>query len=208
MTASVPMPMFPLGTVLLPYTYLPLHVFETRCRALVKDVLRNRQEFGVVLIERGHEVGGGDTRFGVGTVAHVAESAQYADGRWALNTVGTRRIRIDTWLPDDPYPLALVSDLPDDPAPSPDALARAEQAVRRALALNAELGRPGAPVHVAVHDEPTVAAWQLAAIAPLGPIDHQRILETEGADERLALLASLAADAADVLAYQLGAAGD
>lgn len=207
MTASVPMPMFPLGAVLFPYVHLPLHVFEPRYRALAKDCLRSAtNEFGVVLIERGHEVGGGDTRFAVGTIAHITESAELPDGRWMLNTVGTRRIRIDAWLPDDPYPLALVTEVPHpDDEPDPDALAAAEQAVRRALALNAELDEPGPPADVQVDDEPRVAAWQLAAVAPLNPLDQQRLLEVDDADDRLRLLAQLAADAADVLAYRLSA---
>jgi Lon protease-like protein len=201
--ALVPLPMFPLGTVLFPFVHLPLHVFELRYRALVKDCLRNRQEFGVVLIERGHEVGGGDDRFGVGTVAHITESAELPDGRWVLNTVGTRRIRIATWLPDDPYPLALAADLPEFDAVDPAALAGAEQAVRRALTLKAELTEPAAPASVRVDDEPRVAAWQLAAVAPLSPIDHQRLLEQDDADRMLALLAEMAGEAADVLAYRL-----
>lgn len=200
----VPLPMFPLGTVLFPHIHLPLHVFELRYRALVKDCLRNRREFGVVLIERGHEVGGGDERFGVGTVAHITESAEFPDGRWVLDSVGTRRIRIATWLPDDPYPLALVADL-HDPAPTnTQALGDAERAVRRALTLKAELDEPAAPASVQLaEDDPAEAAWQLCAIAPLSPFDQQRLLEQDDADERLRLLAELAADAADVLAYRL-----
>src|SRR5439155_458702 len=64
-----PLPMFPLGTVLFPFVVLPLHVFEPRYRALTRDCLAGSGEFGVVLIERGLEVGGGDERFPVGTVA-------------------------------------------------------------------------------------------------------------------------------------------
>ena len=69
---------------------LPLHVFEPRYRALVEHCLAARRpEFGVVLIERGSEVGGGDTRFDVGTVARIVEASQFPDGRYALVTVGT-----------------------------------------------------------------------------------------------------------------------
>jgi Lon protease-like protein len=100
--------MFPLGTVLLPFAHLPLHIFEPRYRALVKDVLAGDGEFGVVLIERGQEVGGGDVRFGVGTVAKVLQTAELPDGRWLLDAVGTERFRVTEWLPDDPYPLAMV----------------------------------------------------------------------------------------------------
>jgi Lon protease-like protein len=195
--------MFPLGVVLFPFVHLPLHVFEPRYRALVKDCLRNRQEFGVVLIERGHEVGGGDQRFAVGTVAHITEAAELEDGRWVLDTVGTRRVRIETWLPDDPYPLALATDLDEDHDVDPTLLAPAEQAVRRALALKAELVEPAAPTTVAVDDEPLVAAWQLAAVAPLSPIDQQQLLATSDGNERLRLLARLATETADVLAYRL-----
>ena len=53
--------MFPLGSVLLPGDVLPLHVFEQRYRALIRRCLTDPEpEFGVVLIDRGHEVGGGD----------------------------------------------------------------------------------------------------------------------------------------------------
>jgi Lon protease-like protein len=202
---TVPMPMFPLGTVLFPHVHLPLHIFELRYRALVNDCLRNRREFGVVLIERGHEVGGGDERFGVGTVARITDAAELPDGRWVVSTMGTRRIRIATWLPDDPYPLALVTDLSErgDAAIDTEALAAAEQAVRRAIALNAEMNEPGAPTNVTVDDEPPVKAWHLAALAPLSPIDQQRLLEEDDATERLRLLATFANEAADVLAYRL-----
>src|SRR5205085_6222751 len=101
-TPVAPMPMFPLSTVLFPYAPLPLHVFEPRYRALVRDCIAGDGEFGVVLIERGFEVGGGDSRFDVGTVAQLVEAAELDDGRWLLTTVGTRRIRVATWIPDDP----------------------------------------------------------------------------------------------------------
>src|SRR3954471_17426800 len=105
--------MFPLGTVLFPHALLPLRVFEPRYRLMTERVLRGDGEFGVVLIERGSEVGGGDTRFGVGTVARVVQAQELPDGGYALATVGMRRIEIDRWLPDDPFPLASVVDLED-----------------------------------------------------------------------------------------------
>ena len=202
----VPLPMFPLGTVLFPYGSLPLHVFETRYRELTEDCLRGNREFGVVLIERGSEVGGGDTRFHVGTVARIVEAAKFPDGRWALITIGDRRVRIRTWLPDDPYPVALVEEVSDDPTgPGATRLAEAERAVRRALALQAELDEPSAPATVELDADPQRAAWELASYAPIGPADKQRILEADGWDERLSMLTVMAADAAEMFAYRLSA---
>ena len=79
------LPMFPLGTVLFPTLVLPLHVFEPRYRVLVERCLgRPEPEFGVVLIERGSEVGGHDVRSSIGTVARIVDSKLFDDGRWAL----------------------------------------------------------------------------------------------------------------------------
>jgi uncharacterized protein len=205
-TGPLPLPMFPLGTVLFPHMGLPLHVFESRYRALTRDCLAGNGEFGVVLIERGAEVGGGDTRFGIGTVALIAEAAELPDGRWVLLATGTRPIRVTCWLPDDPYPVALVEELSDPPIKASDMehLDLASRAVRRALALQTELAdQPGVPATVALDDKPEVAAWQLCAIAPVGPVDHQRLLEAPDVQSRLRLLAEMATAAADLLAYRL-----
>ena len=51
------LPMFPLGSVLFPELGLPLRVFEPRYRQMVVDCLDTDRSFGVVLIERGSEVG-------------------------------------------------------------------------------------------------------------------------------------------------------
>src|SRR5881398_3455022 len=86
-------PMFPLGTVLFPHALLPLRVFEPRYCVMTERVLKAEREFGVVLIERGSEVGGGDTRFDVATVARVVQAADQPDGRYVVATVGMRRVR-------------------------------------------------------------------------------------------------------------------
>jgi hypothetical protein len=107
--------MFPLGTVLFPYAVLPLRVFEPRYRVMTRRCLDGDREFGVVLIERGSEVGGGDVRFGVGTIARIVQVAETPDGGYALATVGLRRFRVIRWLTDDPFPQAEI-DLFEEPA--------------------------------------------------------------------------------------------
>jgi Lon protease-like protein len=198
--------MFPLGTVLLPHVVLPLHVFEPRYRALTADCLAGDGTFGVVLIERGFEVGGGDERFDVGTLARIVQAASFDDGRWALVTVGTQRIRVREWIGDDPYPRALVDVLEDRPAGSdlPAALVAAESVVRRCLALTSELDEPSAaPAHFELSGDAEVAGWQLAAYAPLGPVDQLALLAEDDPVARAGLLERLASEQAAVLAYRL-----
>ena len=45
--------------------------------------------FGTVLIERGSEVGGGEVRRDLGTIARMVEVAQLPDGRYGVVAVGT-----------------------------------------------------------------------------------------------------------------------
>jgi Lon protease-like protein len=197
--------MFPLGTVLVPFAILPLHVFEPRYRVLMFDCLRGDQEFGVVLIERGHEVGGEDQRFAVATVALIADARELPDGRWVLLAAGTRRVDIVEWLPDDPYPMALTRARPESPwSDAADAaLAVAEAAVRRLLAQAAELDQEEAPASLDLAAEPEVAAWQLVSDTPMSPLDKQRLLAVDDPAERLRQLTAVAEDQGILLAYRL-----
>jgi uncharacterized protein len=201
------LPMFPLGTALLPHALLPLHVFEPRYRALVQDVIDGDREFGVVLIRRGHEVGGGDERTDVGTVARVLQAEELEDGRWITVTLGTRRLRVERWLPDDPYPRAEVRILAEAGTGDPEFGAlfdRLEPRVRRILGMQAELGEEAVPVAVELDPDPLIASWQLAVISQLPPFDAQRLLELDDAASRLRLLSELLDDREATLAFRLG----
>ena len=202
--------MFPLGSVLFPSVYLPLHVFEERYRALVQDCLDGPGEFGVVLIERGSEVGGGDLRTPVGTVARINEATRFDDGRWALGAVGTRRIRVLDWLNDDPYPRAVVEDW-DEPPPTAglsEAIAITVAMLRRVLALRSELGDDVVPATVELSGDPVLASYQAAAVAPVGPADHYALLAAPDAAERTKRLAELLGEEHEHLARRLAAEGD
>jgi Lon protease-like protein len=202
-----PMPMFPLGTVLFPHAPLPLHLFEDRYRALAETCLRGDGRFGVVLIERGFEVGGGDQRFGVGTVARIVDAARTPDGRYLLATVGTERFRVKKWLEDDPFPRAEIDVLGEPKRVADDAKARRDDVQRllgRVLAMSAELGDRTAPVGAAaLDDDPLKASYEASARAPIGPLDAQRLLELDDPAERFARLETMLTDAVEVLELRL-----
>jgi uncharacterized protein len=211
--------MFPLGSVLFPAVPMPLHIFEPRYRKLTEDILAAYTasadethesgapvavpEFGVVLIERGSEVGGGDHRFTVGTVAAVREAGMFEDGRWMLETIGTRRVRVLEWLPDAPYPHAMVQDLDEPTDGTVAGIEAAVSALRRVLALSIEAGDDAAPATIEFSDDPQDQLWQACAVAPLGPMDKQILLGTESNSERISLLNELLRDAGNVLAHRL-----
>jgi hypothetical protein len=171
--------MFPIGAVLFPRGVVPLQVFEPRYKALVADIAETDNRFGVVLIERGSDVGGGDVRTSVGTIAEVVQRADLDDGRILLINVGLERIRVTRWLEDDPYPVAdvepyLDESISDGLGPAIDA---AFATRRRLMALAVEMGADASGLRVDMPEDPIAAAWELCAVSPLGPLDQQRLLE-------------------------------
>jgi Lon protease-like protein len=197
--------MFPLGSVLVPHQPLPLHVFEPRYRALVHDCLAGDRRFGVVLIERGSEVGGGDVRFTAGCMATIEQAEETPDGRWGLLARGTAPLRVTEWLPDDPYPVADV-ELVDDGDWTPDArieLDRARHALAQVVELATALGGTVSPDVLELPDDPLEAHWALVARSPVGPLDALKLLDAPTPERRLALLVEQLADLSAVLASRL-----
>ena len=186
---------------------MPLHVFEPRYRQLVIDCLADdtgEPEFGVTLIERGSEVGGGDQRSAIGVVARMVQVEALPGGRYAVVAVGTRRFRVNAWLPDDPYPLADVDewrDLDPDAPELPARVAAATARLREILDLAARLGE--VPSDLPISDDPLLASYHLSGLAPLGPADRYRLLCASSPAERLDLLAEALDDVEAMLRFRL-----
>lgn len=197
--------MFPLGTVLLPHGMLALHVFEPRYHAMLGDVLAGDREFGVVLIARGHEVGGGDERSDVGSLATVARAEELEGGRWLVVALGAAPVRVRRWLPDDPYPRAVVTEVPDDDhLPASRVRAVLAEPLHRVLDLQARLDPTGAPSGFELGADDAVVCWQAAAAAPLTPLDAQAVLEADGCAQRVALLEELLEGTEEALRFRAG----
>jgi uncharacterized protein len=196
------LPMF-----LMPHAHmvLPLHIFEPRYRTMFHDLMEGDREFGVVQIARGSETGGGDVRHDVGTIARVLQAEELDDGRWVAVTVGTRRLKVTDWYPDDPYPQARIEELAEDGID--DGVRALRDALvprlRRLLALRTELGDETVPSTFDVASDDAVACWQLLVLSPLSGLDAQRLLETDGWDERLERFGALLTELEETSALEL-----
>jgi Lon protease-like protein len=200
------LPMFPLGSVLVPSGVLTLHVFEPRYRALVRDCAAAADhEFGSVLIDRGHEVGGGDVRREVGTVARMVQVAELDDGRFAVVAVGVRRLRVRAWLPDDPYPIADIDDWPDDVSAAVDEelLRSVVQRTKRAAATALELGDDGPDPATELAADHQIASYQLVDLAPIGPADAYALLTADGPLARVRALEVMLTDIEAAQSFRL-----
>ena len=95
------LPLFPLGTVLMPGARLPLQIFEPRYVALLRDLIAGQQErspvFGVVAIREGVEVGedGAKALHDVGCAALLTQAAVLEEQRFLIVSEGTRRFHLD-----------------------------------------------------------------------------------------------------------------
>ncbi len=178
------LPMFPLQSVQLPGDVLPLRIFEPRYAEMIRDCLNAEAPvFGVVLISRGWEVGGGDARSDVGALARIVESVQTGPGQYQLIATVGERIRVTRWLPDDPYPRADVEPWPDEPGPEvgPEQIGTVMDRIVALYERVAEArGLPLEPGTLAV--DPDTAAdparhlYALVDKVPIGQADRYAIL--------------------------------
>ncbi len=203
------LPMFPLGSVIFPYSAVPLRVFEPRYLTLLDTVASGSGEFGSVLIERGFEVGGGDQRFGIGTRLRIMGTTDLEEGHKAIIVAGVERIRITEWLEDDPHPWAMVETVPDvaerfDVTELIDGVASRLQTV---MALASELGADTADLDLTVSEDPVAASFQLAALAPVTPLDSYEMLAAASIDERLELASGFLDDRIELIRAELAGGG-
>lgn len=204
MNRADPFPMFPLGTVLMPGALVPLRLFEPRYLQLYED-LGDGGEFGVTLIERGHEVGGNDARFDVGCAARIVASSSLDDGSVFIVAAGTERLRVIEWLEDAPYPVARVETVADDPATehTPFLVEGCLGGFRAVRALLSELGADVGD-EPELSPDPALATYQIAHLTPLQELDKLRLLETTDPDDRASLLQEYLADLQGLLTLELG----
>ena len=136
----------------------------------------------------------------IGTLASVSEIGTTEDFL-GLQSVGSSRFRVNSWLPDDPYPIADVDFLPDliwDDSLMP-ARVHLETKVRQLLAFVSEFGDLQFGADTALSDDPMESCWQLAGILPVGPLDQVELLESQSAEELIARAYDLALAAEETL---------
>lgn len=201
------LPLFPLGTVLLPGASLPLHVFEPRYRQLTVDLVTGAlpdRVFGVVAVREGFSGDSLSSMRSVGCSALLREARRLPDGRFDIVTRGERRFRL---LSVDagaaPYLVGEVEWLPDTPTPQPVAevlplmadAARAAHSRYCAAAWHREDW--AAPPLETTHD---LLAYSLAGDCLLSMEDRQRLLEETSPARRLRLVRRMLHREAGILA--------
>ena len=191
------LPLFPLeDVVLFPHSMIPLHIFESRYRKMVRDVLGSNRLVAISLqLEKESLEDGNIPR--VANVASVGElvlAQELPDGRFNLVVRGRARIGIDEeLLSDEPYRLIAAHEIPDDPAGESSDIDAADTTLRALVTGLAESIPDGGELlkHVAAaQDTPAALANVVAASLVADAKARQRLLETTDVFERLERLSS------------------
>lgn len=190
MTSPLPdtIPLFPLpGVALFPELPLPLHIFEPRYRAMLKDSLAGSRFIGIVQARPGVE-GDPVPVFRIGCAGRIEGVAELEDGRSNIVLRGVSRFSIDEELPEmQPYRIARVTPLIEkilDEAALTDSLARILHEIGQIDEGMALLARTDeAPKALVVN--------MLAQLLPLGELERQSLVEAPSVDERARLLAEI-----------------
>lgn len=181
--------LFPLRTVLFPGMPLPLHIFEERYKCMIEDCVQQSKPFGVVLIQRGREVGGEAEPFPVGTSAVITKVTRLRENRLNILTVGYQRFRILSLLRDRPFLRGVIQILPpvQDEATKAYHLAKAvSQRLPAYVDLLAKMAKSELELSP-LPEKPALLAFLTAILLQIRPVDKQALLAAETIPDMLAL---------------------
>ena len=175
------LPLFPLHNVLFPGMALPLHVFESRYKQMIKFCLEGDKRFGVVLIRHGSEaLGPLPEPHLIGCTAQIIEVQPLEEGRMYLTTTGVQRFRINTINHGLPYLVGKVEILPfegNDPQELITAAARIAPKVRQYIQMLNEIEDVKID-QASIPGDPVSLASYAAALLQMPPDEKQVLLES------------------------------
>lgn len=184
------LPLFPLDLLLFPGTRAPLHIFEERYRALLRDVLDADAAFGILAAG---EDGAPPATGTIGCVARVVTHQPLPDGRSNLLVEGDRRFILRRILDEQtPYLMGLVDEFDDEegaeelPADADATLRALAERCRQAMSVLSDL-----PSEPSWSNDPATFTFQVAGTIPWDAAQARPLLAMRSAAERADLLLRL-----------------
>lgn len=181
--------LFPLaGAILLPRAQLPLHVFENRYQALVKDAMaRDRR---IAMIQPRNDTRGDPALFEIGCIGKVAEVEAMDDGRFNLILEGLTRFRMVREL-DVTTPFrqieAITQEFGDEATAEPLSIAMRGGLIDESKKFADSLGYAVDWNAVETLDDETLVNM-VSQVSPFDTVAKQALLEAQTIDDRSELL--------------------
>ncbi len=184
------LPLFPLNTVLFPYSRTQLHIFEPKYRLMIESCLAHNRPFGIALIRTGDEVGSNAEPYLVGTKVKIIETHVYDDGRYDLTVEGVERFRIREINYESPYLRGAIENLVELDEDDEDRLFElcAEGRAMAELLIKEHIDNHEFGVKVLFPDDPEQLSFAIANMLDFSPIRKQFFLELVETSVRLEYL--------------------
>lgn len=200
---SVPdtLPLFPLGSSLMPGMDLSLQVFEDRYRQLLIDQNGADPLFGVVMIRAGREVVDQPEIREIGTAASLIAETPHLDGRTSIVVRGNRRFRVESQDWSRGYLTGTVTWLDEPTGDEDSCLALASQAtdlwtkliqrLARMISQQREVNELIDTLIRRLPADPTARCYDILGQLPIPAGTRQLHLELPTTEARLASLVEL-----------------
>jgi len=180
---SLTLPLLPLrGTVVFPLTVVPLAAAQARSLRLIDDVMSGDRTVALVM-QRDPELEGAgpDDVYEIGTIATILQMMRVPDGSVRLAVQGTERMRIKSFVSEEPFLVAEVETAPEitDSTVEVQALTRNTlDLFQRLVSLVSHL--PDELVTAALNvDDPKHLVYLVATNLRMEPEERQRLLEID-----------------------------
>lgn len=195
------LPIFPLSIVALPFSQVPLHIFEARYRVLfstllagedgIEDDLANSEsefygtkEFGMCFIDKQGNIAA------VGSLLHIEQHNLLEDGRLYIENTAVKRFKVTEVIEQRPVLLCEVEFLEEtgsnDDMQIQELADEVKDIFMKALSLGSTLEgaeKPEKPEQLSL--EPTQLSFWLASLFPQDPQEQQQLLQMNGTKDRL-----------------------
>ena len=180
------LPLFPLPEVVLfPQEVLPLHIFESRYRIMLKSVLETDSMFGVIKWDANTK-----SMANVGCCAQIIKHQTAEDGRSNIITLGQQRFQILEIVRSTPYCSAMVTWINDENVDNFQKLDALKDSVTEALSdvvkLSSKLSNSKKNLPEKLPDNPMELSFWIGSHLG-GPVaeEQQRLLEERNTYTRL-----------------------
>lgn len=161
---------------------LPLHIFESRYKKMIKICLEEDKQFGVVLIRQGSEaLGPLPEPYPIGCTARILDVHPLDEGRMNLTTIGEHRFRIKSISEELPYLVSQVELFPfveDAPKELKTAADRITPKVKQYVRLLNEVEEVKIDA-ASIPENPVSLASFAATLLQMPPDEKQVLLESQ-----------------------------
>jgi ATP-dependent Lon protease len=200
------LPVLPLrDTVPFPETLAPLAVGQERSIHLIDDVLAaNRMLVMVASKDPELEEPGPGDLYGVGVAGAVARMVKIPDGTLRILVQGMQRVKLESFVSEQPYMVARIEEMPDvaEPSPELEALSRNVQRTFSEIVEQIPYLPEELQMAIANIDDPATLGHLIAGALRISTEEKQKLLEEVDVAQRLRHLSRILARELEVV--QLG----